>query len=81
MLFFLILTFVFDKAFAALRKKVEAEPSMKGFPLEAQLIKPVQRVCRYPLLLGELKRRTGQGFFFLLFFAVVGFYFLTFCCL
>lgn len=29
--------------------------------LDTYLIKPIQRVCRYPLLLGELQRATADG--------------------
>lgn len=46
---------------AAFRKKVETHPRLKGLPLDAVLIKPIQRLCRYPLLLAELKKNTPQG--------------------
>lgn len=45
---------------AAYRKKVEADPRLKGLPMEACIIKPVQRICRYPLLLNELRKVTPK---------------------
>lgn len=47
-----------SKSFAAFRKKVESDSRLKGLPLEACLIKPIQRICRYPLLLGEMLKAT-----------------------
>ncbi len=51
-----------SKQFAAFRRKVEGDFRLKGLPLEALFIKPVQRICRYPLLLGELKKKTPDFF-------------------
>ena len=45
-----------SKQFAAFRRKVEADHRLKGLPLESSLIKPIQRICRYPLLLVELRK-------------------------
>ena len=47
-----------SKQFAQFRRKVESDYHLKGLPLESALIKPIQRICRYPLLLGELKKST-----------------------
>ena len=47
--------------FAAFRKKVELNPRMHGLPMDAMFIKPVQRLCRYPLLLEELRKNTPSS--------------------
>eukprot|EP01127_Copromyxa_protea_P014769 TRINITY_DN4164_c0_g1_i1.p1 TRINITY_DN4164_c0_g1~~TRINITY_DN4164_c0_g1_i1.p1 ORF type:complete len:1319 (-),score=333.06 TRINITY_DN4164_c0_g1_i1:118-3849(-) len=39
----------------------ETDPECRGLNLQAWLIKPLQRICKYPLLLRELVRCTKEG--------------------
>jgi hypothetical protein len=36
------------------------DPKLRDLKLDTYLIKPIQRVCRYPLLLGELQRAAAD---------------------
>src|SRR3989338_1479192 len=46
---------------AFLEKQRKENPELRGLSLEDFLIKPLQRITRYPLLLRELARNTGEG--------------------
>jgi len=46
-------------SFAKFNKECSARPECKGLNLESFLIKPVQRICKYPLLIRELIRSCG----------------------
>eukprot|EP00750_Incisomonas_marina_P025119 INCI5326.1.p1 GENE.INCI5326.1~~INCI5326.1.p1 ORF type:complete len:1392 (-),score=235.17 INCI5326.1:1652-5722(-) len=37
------------------------QPGSNGLPLDSQLVMPVQRLCRYGLLLGELKKQCSKS--------------------
>jgi hypothetical protein len=39
---------------------VEDNPRLRGLKLDAWFIKPIQRLCKYPLLLVELKKSTNE---------------------
>ncbi|KAJ3023364.1 FYVE, RhoGEF and PH domain-containing protein 6 [Thoreauomyces humboldtii] len=45
--------------FAQFVAKQNADPNLKGLPLEAYLILPVQRIPRYKMLLEDLLKNTG----------------------
>eukprot|EP01114_Cavostelium_apophysatum_P018154 TRINITY_DN5556_c0_g1_i2.p2 TRINITY_DN5556_c0_g1~~TRINITY_DN5556_c0_g1_i2.p2 ORF type:complete len:976 (-),score=267.05 TRINITY_DN5556_c0_g1_i2:63-2990(-) len=49
-----------DKKFESFLVYCAARPDCLGLDLGAFLIKPVQRICKYPLLLRELIRRTDE---------------------
>ncbi|MDP2437153.1 MAG: RhoGEF domain-containing protein, partial [archaeon] len=42
-------------------KKMMVEPKAQGLPMMSYLIKPVQRLCKYPLLLRELLNKTNNS--------------------
>jgi hypothetical protein len=47
--------------FKAFQANAILAPEMRMRPLTAFIILPVQRVCKYPLLLGELRKRTNDA--------------------
>jgi len=49
-----------SKPFAAFLQTMMEDPISRGLPLIAFLIKPTQRVCKYPLLLRELLKSTDE---------------------
>jgi len=48
-------------AFSSFLEEVHQDPQVKSLPLEAYLIKPVQRVCKYPLFIRDLIRNTDPS--------------------
>lgn len=50
-----------NKQFAAFLLATAEEDRCRGLTFNAFLIQPVQRLCRYPLLLGELIKNTPRG--------------------
>ena len=50
-----------NKKFAAFMKTCEGDKVCKGLMFGSWLIKPVQRLCKYPLLLRELKAQSPEG--------------------
>ena len=50
-----------NKKFAAFMKKCEGDKDCKGLLFGSWVIKPVQRLCKYPLLLRELKAQSPEG--------------------
>ena len=46
--------------FRELLKRCQMHPKVKGMPLTSYLLKPMQRITKYPLLLGRLLRATAQ---------------------
>mmetsp|Transcript_23345 Transcript_23345/g.36419 ORF Transcript_23345/g.36419 Transcript_23345/m.36419 type:complete len:660 (-) Transcript_23345:242-2221(-) len=50
-----------NKKFAAFMKKCEGDSDCKGLLFGSWAIKPVQRLCKYPLLLRELKAQSPEG--------------------
>jgi len=49
-----------NKNFASFLKQMEAEPKCQGINLLGFLIKPIQRICKYPLLFKELMKFTPK---------------------
>eukprot|EP00026_Physarum_polycephalum_P001560 Phypoly_transcript_01562.p1 GENE.Phypoly_transcript_01562~~Phypoly_transcript_01562.p1 ORF type:complete len:996 (+),score=153.51 Phypoly_transcript_01562:124-3111(+) len=47
--------------YGPLLKRVEAMPGFKSSEMSGYLIKPVQRICRYPLLIKEIVKSTPAG--------------------
>merc|ERR1712179_688426 len=44
--------------FKQLEKKCCTDPRAKGLPLSSYLLKPLQRICKYPLLIKEMLKYT-----------------------
>lgn len=49
--------------FKQLEKKCIADPRAKGLPLSSYLLKPLQRICKYPLLIREILKYTPENHF------------------
>lgn len=43
-----------NKDFLALTKQCQADPRTQGLPLSSFLIKPMQRITKYPLLISKV---------------------------
>ncbi|XP_044748493.1 intersectin-1 isoform X2 [Coccinella septempunctata] len=41
-------------------KKAQLDPSVKGMPLSSFLIKPMQRITKYPLIIGKILENTDE---------------------
>ena len=50
-----------DPAFARFCMAAQQSPRCRGLPLEAYLIKPIQRICKYPLFFAEMKKHAPHG--------------------
>jgi RhoGEF domain len=50
-----------SSSFAEMEKRITATPDMQNIDLCGYLIKPVQRIMKYPLLLSELVKHTEEG--------------------
>lgn len=50
-----------NREFASFADYCLARPEARGLPLAAFLVKPMQRICKYPLLLRELVKRLPEG--------------------
>lgn len=50
-----------NREFASFADYCLARPEARGLPLAAFLVKPLQRICKYPLLLRELVKRLPEG--------------------
>jgi len=48
-------------AFVAFEKEVISAGQTKGLNIESYLIKPIQRICKYPILFRELLKNTPPG--------------------
>lgn len=48
------------KDFVQYLKTLEIDPELRSLALVDWIIKPVQRICKYPLLLAELKKCTPE---------------------
>lgn len=49
-----------NSPFASFEKKANSHPETKGIGLAGYLIKPVQRICKYPLLVQEMLKHTPE---------------------
>lgn len=49
--------------FKQLEKSCIADPRAKGLPLSSYLLKPLQRICKYPLLIREILKFTPENHF------------------
>eukprot|EP01094_Clydonella_sp_ATCC50884_P029032 TRINITY_DN8932_c0_g1_i1.p1 TRINITY_DN8932_c0_g1~~TRINITY_DN8932_c0_g1_i1.p1 ORF type:complete len:616 (-),score=137.67 TRINITY_DN8932_c0_g1_i1:259-2106(-) len=54
------LKFKEKKAFLQFCQEARAQPGINGLELDALIIKPTQRICKYPLLFKELMRYTPE---------------------
>ncbi|XP_024214080.1 intersectin-1 isoform X2 [Halyomorpha halys] len=50
-----------NKHFRALLDKCQSDPRAKGLPLSSFLIKPMQRITKYPLLISKILEYTNEG--------------------
>lgn len=48
-------------AFRDIVKKCQGHPATKGMPLSSFLIKPMQRITKYPLLISKIVKNTPQN--------------------
>ncbi|XP_045464724.1 intersectin-1 isoform X2 [Harmonia axyridis] len=48
-------------AFKYFLKKAQLDPSVKGMPLSSFLIKPMQRITKYPLIIGKILENTNEN--------------------
>lgn len=46
--------------FRALGRRCQADPRTKGMPLSSFLIKPMQRITKYPLLIQKVRTWSGH---------------------
>eukprot|EP00835_Amoeboradix_gromovi_P006225 NODE_694_length_5096_cov_0.086652.p1 type:complete len:953 gc:universal NODE_694_length_5096_cov_0.086652:4850-1992(-) len=49
------------KAFNKFAMQTQQLPECRSLPLSSYLLKPVQRICKYPLLIREIMRNTPEG--------------------
>lgn len=49
-----------NREFASFVEQLEKGPNLKGITLNGYLIKPVQRICKYPLLFKEMLKYTSE---------------------
>ncbi|XP_066905734.1 intersectin-1 isoform X3 [Halyomorpha halys] len=49
-----------NKDFSALAKRCQSDPRTKGLPLSSFLIKPMQRITKYPLLISKILEYTPK---------------------